>query len=53
MKEYYKRHQQEMRERQKKYHLIKTYFRGIEDNYKKLKEKAILYSDDIAVNFME
>ena len=53
-KEYYKRHQQEMRERQKKYHLIKNYFRGVEDNYKNLKEKTIIYnSDDIAVNFME
>ena len=43
-----------MRERQKKYHLIKNYFRGVEDNYKKLKEKTESYNeDDIAVNFME
>ena len=51
-KEYYKRHQQEMRERQKKYHLIKNYFRGVEDNYKKLKEKVVIYNEgDIAVVF--
>jgi hypothetical protein len=53
-KEYYKKHQQEMLERQKKYHIIKNYFRGVETNYKKLKEKVVIYNEDeIAVNFME
>jgi len=53
-KEYYKKHQQEMLERQKKYHIIKNYFRGVEINYKKLKEKVVIYNEDeIAVNFME
>ena len=53
-KEYYKRHHQEMLERQKKYHIIKNYFRGVEINYKKLKEKVVIYNEDeIAVNFME
>ena len=53
-KEYYRKHQQEMLERQKKYHIIKNYFRGVEINYKKLKEKVVIYNEDeIAVNFME
>ena len=53
-KEYYKKHQQEMLERQKRNHIIKNYFRGVEDNYKKLKEKVVIYNEDeIAVNFME
>ena len=53
-KEYYKRHHQEMLERQKRNHIIKNYFRGVEDNYKKLKEKVVIYNEDeIAVNFME
>jgi len=53
-KEYYKKHQQEMLERQKKYHIIKNYFRGVENNYKKLKEKVVIYNEnEIAVNFME
>ena len=51
-KEYYKRHHQEMLERRKKYHLIKNYFRGVENNYKKLKENVVIYNEgDIAVVF--
>ena len=41
-----------MLELQKRNHIIKTYFSGVEDNYKKLKEKVENYNEgDIAVVF--